>query len=220
MYDALNKGFARSTGEIMGWINASDLLHVRALFTVGSVFREFPTVEWITGHPTTLNEAGTAASVLNLRRWSRYRFLAGDNRYIQQESTFWKRSLWNRAGELDISWGLPSDFELWVRFFRYAQLYPVDALLASYRSHADSQSLQNLEKCHGIQERIIARELASLPGMARVKLAHALTARARRTPALSKAWTKLAIGLLRSLPGSDLPPVIRYRHGQWRMEKR
>ncbi len=219
-YDAVNKGFARASGEIMGWINASDLLHVRSLFTVGGVFRAFPQVEWTTGRPTTLHEDGTAASILNLRRWSRYRFLAGDNRYIQQESTFWRRSLWERAGGLDISWGLAGDFELWVRFFRYAKLYAVDALIAGYRSHADSQSLQNLDKCHRIQEEIVEKELASLAGAKHLKLCHALTARARRTPGLSKAWTKLAIGMLRSLPGADLPPVIRYCNDQWVMEKR
>jgi hypothetical protein len=159
-------------------------------------------------------------SVLNLRRWSRKRFLAGDNRYIQQESTFWRRSLWERAGGLDISWGLPSDFELWVRFFRYARLYPVDALIAGYRSHTDSQSSQNLEKSHRIQEQIIRKELASLPGAAHLKLCHALTSRALRTPVLSKAWTKLAIGVLRSLPGADLPPVICCRKNQWLMGRR
>jgi hypothetical protein len=220
MYDAVNKGFVLGSGDIMGWINASDLLHVRSLFTVGSVFRAFPQVEWITGRPTTFNEDCTAASILNLRRWSRYRFLAGDNRYIQQESTFWRRHLWERAGGLDISWGLPSDFALWVQFFRHAQLYAVDALIAGYRSHADSQSLQNLEKCHRIQQEIVENELASLPGAADVKICQALTARARRRPGLSKVWTKLVIGMLRSLPGAVLPPVIRYRKGQWVMEKR
>ena len=38
MYDALNRGFERSSGEIMGWISATDLLHTRSLFVVGSVF--------------------------------------------------------------------------------------------------------------------------------------------------------------------------------------
>src|SRR5882672_4996121 len=27
VYDSLNKGFARSNGEIMGWLNASDMFH-------------------------------------------------------------------------------------------------------------------------------------------------------------------------------------------------
>src|SRR5713226_4274322 len=39
LYAALNAGFARSTGEIMGWLNSSDLLQGNGLFTVGSIFR-------------------------------------------------------------------------------------------------------------------------------------------------------------------------------------
>src|SRR6202165_4011654 len=35
MYDALNRGFARSTGEIMGWISATDMMHTRSFFVVG-----------------------------------------------------------------------------------------------------------------------------------------------------------------------------------------
>ena len=42
MYDALNRGFARSSGEIMGWISATDLLHTRSLFVVDSVFKALP----------------------------------------------------------------------------------------------------------------------------------------------------------------------------------
>jgi glycosyltransferase involved in cell wall biosynthesis len=55
MYDAINKGFTRTTGEVMGWLNASDALHVGALKVVGSVFATFPEVEWITGRPTILH---------------------------------------------------------------------------------------------------------------------------------------------------------------------
>ena len=93
MYDAINKGFARSSGELMGWISATDMLHAGSLFVVGSVFRTFPQVEWITGRPTGFSDDGMAAEILKLRRWSRWAFLAGANRYIQQESTFWRRTL-------------------------------------------------------------------------------------------------------------------------------
>ena len=37
MYDALNKGFARTTGEVMGWISATDQLHIGGLAVAGSV---------------------------------------------------------------------------------------------------------------------------------------------------------------------------------------
>ena len=221
MYDAINKGFAQSSGEVMGWISATDLLHAGSLFVVGGVFRAFPQVEWITGRPTGFNDDGMAVEFLNLRRWSRWPFLAGANRYIQQESTFWRRSLWDRAGgRVDDSRRSASDFELWVRFFRYAQLYSVDALIGGFRSHPDSLGLRNLEECHRIQDEIIEKELDSLKGVDAIRSLRAMGKRALRTPALAKLWTKLVIGSLRRWPGAGAAPVIRYRQNRWRMEAR
>ena len=221
MYDAINKGFAQSSGEVMGWISATDLLHAGSLFVVGSVFRTFPEVEWITGRPTGFSDDGMAVETLKLRQWSRMPFLAGANRYIQQESTFWRRSLWERAGSrVDDSRRSASDFELWVRFFRYAKLYAVDALIGGFRSHPDSLGLQNLEDCHGIQDDIIEKELASMKNVAFLKLFRAVSARALRTPGVAKPWSKAVIGVLRNWPGSGRAPVIRYRDQRWVMEKK
>jgi glycosyltransferase involved in cell wall biosynthesis len=219
MYDAINKGFARSSGELMGWISATDLLHTGSLFVVGGVFRQFPEVEWITGRPTGFNDDGMAVEVLKLRQWSRIPFLAGANRYIQQESTFWRRSLWHRAGgRVDDSRRSASDFELWVRFFRSAKLYPVDALIGGFRSHPDSLGLQNLEQCHRIQEEIIASELASMPGAGALKFFRTLSTRALKNPLLARPWSKLVIGALMKWPGSGRAPVIRHRKKGWVME--
>lgn len=121
LYAALNAGFAKSSGEIMGWLNCSDMLHTRGLFVVGSVFAAFQDVEWITGRPTVFNTQGMTVEVQPLPRWTRNRFLAGANRHIQQESTYWRRSLWERAGgALSEAYRAEGDFEQWVRFFRYA----------------------------------------------------------------------------------------------------
>jgi len=48
MYDALDRGFRRTTGEIMCWLNADDEWLPGTLRTVTRLFREFPDVEWIT----------------------------------------------------------------------------------------------------------------------------------------------------------------------------
>jgi glycosyltransferase involved in cell wall biosynthesis len=220
MYDAINKGFARSSGELMGWISATDLLHAGSLFVVGSVFRQFPEVEWITGRPTGFNDDGMAVEVLKLRQWSRMPFLAGANRYIQQESTFWRRSLWERAGgRVDDSRRSAGDFELWVRFFRYAKLYAVDALIGGFRSHPDSLGLQNLEECHRIQDEIIASELASMPEAGALKFFSALSTRALKNPVLAKPWSKLVVGALMKWPSSGRAPVIRHRKIGWVMDR-
>jgi glycosyltransferase involved in cell wall biosynthesis len=221
MYDAINKGFAQSSGEVMGWISATDLLHAGSLFVVGSVFRTFPQVEWITGRATGFSDDGMAVEILNLRQWSRMPFLAGANRYIQQESTFWRRSLWERAGaRVDDSRRSASDFELWVRFFRYAKLYAVDAIIGGFRSHPDSLGLQNLEECHRIQDEIIENELAFMKNVAFLKFFRAVSTRALRTPGVAKPWSKVVIGALREWPGGGRAPVIRFRKQGWVMEER
>lgn len=219
MYDAINKGFARSSGDLMGWISATDMLHAGSLFVVGSVFQTFPQVEWITGRPTGFNDDGLAVEFLKLRQWSRMPFLAGANRYIQQESTFWRRSLWERAGSrVDDSRRSASDFELWVRFFRHAKLYSVDALIGGFRSHPDSLGLQYLAECHHIHNEIIERELAAMPSAKWLKTFRRLSSRVASVPAFEKPWQRLMLSVLPRLPGVDRTPLIRYRKTGWVME--
>jgi glycosyltransferase involved in cell wall biosynthesis len=218
MYDAINKGFARSSGELMGWISATDMLHAGSLFVVGSVFRTFPQVDWITGRPTGFSDDGMGAEILKLRRWSRWAFLAGANRYIQQESTFWRRSLWEQAGgRVDDSRRNASDFELWVRFFRHARLYSVDALIGGFRSHPDSLGLQNLAECHRIHEEIIENELASMKGHPGLKTFRRLSSLLMRA-GLEKPWRKLILASLPKLAGKKHGSVIQYRKNAWTLE--
>lgn len=55
-----------------------------------------------------------AVDIRDLPSWSRCRFLAGANKYIQQESTFWRRSLWEKPGsELNASYRDVANFDLW-----------------------------------------------------------------------------------------------------------
>jgi hypothetical protein len=131
----------------------------------------------------------------------------------------WRRSLWERAGNrVDDSWGIPSDFGLWVQFFRHAQLYPVDALIGGYRLHADAQGWQDLEESHRTHDRIIEKELESLPGHAMLRLFRSVSRRVQQIPALAKPWRKLVLGTLMKSPASDLPRVIRNQDNSWVMQ--
>jgi glycosyltransferase involved in cell wall biosynthesis len=218
MYDALNKGFARTSGEVMGWISATDQLHTGGLAVVGSVFRDLPQVEWITGRPTGFNEEGMTTLVLDTPHWSRSRFLAGANRYIQQESTFWRRGLWERAGSrMDSSRRNGADFELWVRFFRHAKLYPVDGLIGGFRAHGDSLGFLDTGATHRTHDEYIFAELAATPGLRSVKLFRRLNQFAQAVPKLRGLWNRTALRALYRFPGPDLPPIIHFHSGSWRL---
>jgi hypothetical protein len=70
----------------------------------------------------------------------------GDLWWIQQESTFWRRELWDRAGgHFDESLSLAIDAELWARFFERSELYAVATPLAGFRKRPDSKTGGNIE---------------------------------------------------------------------------
>lgn len=211
MYDALNKGFARTTGEVMGWLNAGDLLHVNGLMVVGGVFGALPQVEWLTGRPTKFGEGGETIEVMDLPRWSRWRFLAGANKYIQQESTFWRRSLWERAGgNVDARLRAEGDFELWVRFFRHAKLYSVDALIGGYRLHGQGLGSGDLPRYDRTCEEIASQELRATSGATGTKLFARATRMLKKVPKVRGAWNRVAVRALYRWAGLDWAPVIRY----------
>lgn len=161
--DALNKGFALTDGEIMGWINSDDVLLPGCLQTVAEVFSAFPRVEWITGRPSTMNMRSELEFAGPVRPWSRLRFLSGDHLWIQQESTFWRRSLWNRAGgRINDEFQVANDFELWARFFQHAELYSVDRLLGCFRVRNGQRSVIHLPRYLKEAESVLQRELDQL----------------------------------------------------------
>lgn len=161
--DALNKGFARTDGEIMGWINSDDVLLPGCLEIVGQIFNRFPDVQWITGLPSTCDETGNLTYVGPLKPWSQARFLSGDHLWIQQESTFWRRSLWEQAGALDTQWKVANDFDLWARFFRHAPLHSVDTLLGCFRVRDGQRSVDHKALYMQEVDQILTRELRELP---------------------------------------------------------
>jgi glycosyltransferase involved in cell wall biosynthesis len=216
VYDALNTGFSRSTGTIMGSLNASDVLHTSGLLVVGSVFASLPSVDWLTGRPTRLNPNGMTVDIRELPSWSRYRFLAGANKYIQQESTFWRRSLWEKAGgELNASYRDVGDFDLWVRFFRHARLYSVDALIGGYRFHSDAISSSNMERYNQRCDNIIESELKSIPRAAAVKVFRRVSSAVKNIPKVRGIWQRIAVKSLYHLAAQDWPPVIVDQENKW-----
>lgn len=161
-YAAINEGFKRSTGEIMAWLNSDDKYHGSAFHIVGEIFDNYKETQWLMGRPTVWDSTGKLITILqSIPPWSQQLYLSGfyGPPHIQQESTFWRRSLWEKAGGcLDTSFSLAGDMELWARFFRYASLHQCDIPLGGFRSHADQRSRNFAEQYDSEARSIIERE--------------------------------------------------------------
>jgi glycosyltransferase involved in cell wall biosynthesis len=144
MYDALRKGFEVSTGEIMGWLNSDDIHHPGSLFTLAQVFKDFEQVNWIQGTPNIIDEEGRIVYAAPRPEVDRFFFYQKKHiktgSYIQQESTFWRRSLWEKSGGfISGDYKYAGDFELWIRFFQYEKLFLLPALTGGFRLSATGQ---------------------------------------------------------------------------------
>jgi len=140
MYHAIQKGFDKSTGDIMAWINSDDMYHPRALFTVAEIFNSFGSVNWLQGLTTIFDESGRTVEAYKSRIFTKFDFYNADYGFIQQESTFWRRSLWERTGaSLDCSLLYAGDFALWLKFFSSDKLYVTNALIGGFRMRSSNQ---------------------------------------------------------------------------------
>lgn len=156
-YEAINRGFALTDAPIMGWLNGDDLYFPWTLSLVGEIFSKFPEIRWLTTcHPIVLDEDGRPRDCRETRGYSRQGILHGETLPgsdgfilggIQQESTFWRRDLWEEAGGLlETEFDYAADFDLWMRFARRADVYSVPVPLAAFRRHGDQKTSNDMER--------------------------------------------------------------------------
>lgn len=154
MYDAIQKGLAQSTGEIMGWLNSDDLYFDWTFERLVTLFNAVPEMEWLTSNQLfSIDAQGQPFVCFQVPGYSREGYIRGEHfdvpaqrfivEYIMQEATFWRRSLWEKSGAtLDTSLKYAGESELWFRFFEHADLYDVSIPLARFRKHGNQITSQ------------------------------------------------------------------------------
>lgn len=148
-YDAINKGFSKSSGDIMAFLNADDIHLPWTLTTVSSIFSNLKEIEWLTSlTASTIDETGSIFRSGNIRPVSTKGFRQGlyipgksDFGCIVQEGTFWTRRLWEKSGSaIDIGYKLAADFDLWAKFTDHADVYCLAHPLAAMTRHSGQRS--------------------------------------------------------------------------------
>jgi glycosyltransferase involved in cell wall biosynthesis len=145
MYDAIQKGFEHSSGEIMAWINSDDIYVHNSFFVVAEIFSKYPQINWLTGSSSFLDEHNRIIKFETSPKWSKYKYYLHEYKWIQQESVFWRRPLWEKAGgKINTTLQVAGDFELWLRYFRHEKLYSVNAPLGCFRLRSKGQQSMEL----------------------------------------------------------------------------
>lgn len=163
----INYGFSRSTGEILIWLNAKNILMPKSLFTAADIFSRFPEIEWLTGIGLTIDGDGKIVSVVPYRK-DKYGYLIGESGNIQQESTFFRRSLWERAGgAFDLAYPNAFDVGLWSKFFPLARLYFATTVFGAYRKSSTAMSSARRDEFHRYSDAAISELRRNVSGTER-----------------------------------------------------
>ncbi len=161
---ALNQGFAKVSGEIIGWLNSDDVYLPGTLQLVGAHFAAHPEVEWLFGRCAIMDRQGRPSRSLvtsykdyALRRHS-FRRLLIEN-YISQPAVFFRRRLLDKVGALEPSYQCAMDYDLWLRMSAVARPAFIDRELARFRVWGDNKMSVLFER--SFREELVIAERAA-----------------------------------------------------------
>jgi glycosyltransferase involved in cell wall biosynthesis len=172
-YDAIQKGFKYATGDIYCWLNADDISFSWSFKTVASIFASNNNIKWLTGIPAFLNEDGSIKKIYNnASAKPKNAIMNGFFRkkgygYLQQESMFWTKEIWDASGGLNLELKLAADYALWINFAGLTELWTVNLPLSAFRLRNSSRSKQ-LEEIYSNEVNIVAKSLKPLPVLFRI----------------------------------------------------
>lgn len=142
MYDAIRKGFEKATGDYYAYINSDDIYLPGAFNTIAAVLSKFPEIEWLKGITSFINSNSAIFKAGNCRLyaqdWIRKGVYGRAHYYIQQDSVFWRKSLWEKFSRFDntrkfANLKLAGDYFLWTEFAKYNPLVSVNAYVSCFR---------------------------------------------------------------------------------------
>ena len=184
--DAINKGFLRAQGELMGWLNADDYYLPGGLEAIASAAREHPEADVIYGDCVFVDCDGKI-----LRSKVEHEFdssvLMYFGCYIPSTSTFFRRRIIDAGLLLDCEYRVCMDFEYFARLAHAGFVFHyVPQFIAAFRWHGDNVSLRQMNR-RAEERRMVQHRYSNQSHCDSAFKALGYLYRAKRI--LRKAWT-------------------------------
>ena len=144
--DAINKGFARASGEILAWINSDDTYEPGAVSAAVKYLQEHPEVGMVYGDCNFINESGRVIGKFNSAQ-TNYRLLRQGYAHIPQQTMFFRADLWKQVGPLDPSFYFAMDYDLWTRIAAKTEIKYIPQTWANFRLHTSGKTIIADDRC-------------------------------------------------------------------------
>ena len=136
---ALNRGFERSTGEYMAYLNSDDTLLPGAIARMVDELERDPDVWLVYGDALYTDEHSRRTGYLRSREFDVVEMVRRADNHVVQPSTLWRREAWERFGPLNEDGWYFFDFEFFLRF-PPERVRRIAEPLSTYRIHSEAKS--------------------------------------------------------------------------------
>jgi glycosyltransferase involved in cell wall biosynthesis len=159
--DAINRGLARSHGDVLAFINADDVYAPGAVATAVRAFEDHTEAAVIYGSGIWIDEEGKTIGPYPVRDFESER-LAREC-FLCQPASFIRREAFENVGGLDPKLQLTFDYELWMRLARTYKFHRIDDVLALSRMHQSNKSLGQRQEVFKETFTILQRHYGYIP---------------------------------------------------------
>ena len=135
--DAINKGFARASGDIIAWLNSDDYYLAGAISSAVKIFEANPDAALVYGNMLAVDEDGKTFNTLNYKQLTLEDLLCFQ--IIGQPAVFMRRSVLENL-KLDSTFHFLLDHALWIQIARRGKILHVDQTWAAARYHAEAKN--------------------------------------------------------------------------------
>jgi hypothetical protein len=159
--DAINKGFRRATGEVLGWLNSDDTYLPGAVSKAVEYLRARPDVGLVYGEAHYIDAAGRTlgrypSEPFDLQRLAEVCFIC-------QPTVFLRAEVFRRVGPFDVRLRFCLDYDYWIRAARQFSIGHLGEYLANSRLHAEAKTVSRRADVHAEILGTVKRHYGSVP---------------------------------------------------------
>lgn len=145
--DAINKGFARASGDVLAWLNSDDVYRPGAVREAVEFLTAHPEAAAVYGESGFIDADGRVIGMFPARQTD-YRRLRQGYVHVPQQAAFFRADLWRKVGPLDPTFYFAMDYDLWVRLAKQAPLvYLPGHIWADFRLHGGAKTVAADDRC-------------------------------------------------------------------------
>ena len=171
--DAVNKGLARATGEIIGWLNSDDIFYPGAVAAAAGFLERRPEIDVVYGNGNHIDENDRVIEPYPTEDWNFERLK--ERCFLCQPAVFFRRRVVERFGPLGVDWRYALDYEYWLRLGKNgARFARIGEVLAGSRLHAETKTLGSRVKVHAEMNDMLRSLFGRVPDRWLYNYAHAV----------------------------------------------